>query len=175
MLQHNNYGYTNRASRRHSLPLNTFGMTWNAVSSDLNFALVPVWKNPKSHIPCCKRRVEVITTVEGGLNLEVQNAHMIVMARCPQIVGHIVYLQDSSSQVVIKFFSLIMQKNCYCLSLGFTSPEKSYDKEFLIRRAATNRVLNVLRHWVSKHSQVRFIFIPIIFITGFTEQDRSSN
>ncbi|KAK3521290.1 hypothetical protein QTP70_003136 [Hemibagrus guttatus] len=36
---------------------------------------------------------------------------------------------------------------------GFTSPEKSYDKEFLIRRAVTNRVLNVLRHWVSKHSQ----------------------
>uniref|UniRef100_A0A672SH29 Ras protein specific guanine nucleotide releasing factor 2 n=1 Tax=Sinocyclocheilus grahami TaxID=75366 RepID=A0A672SH29_SINGR len=35
----------------------------------------------------------------------------------------------------------------------FTNPEKSYDKEFLIRRAATNRVLNVLRHWVSKHSQ----------------------
>uniref|UniRef100_A0A8B9T7Q8 Ras protein specific guanine nucleotide releasing factor 1 n=1 Tax=Anas platyrhynchos TaxID=8839 RepID=A0A8B9T7Q8_ANAPL len=28
------------------------------------------------------------------------------------------------------------------------------DKEFVIRRAATNRVLNVLRHWVSKHSQV---------------------
>uniref|UniRef100_A0A4W3HN81 Ras protein-specific guanine nucleotide-releasing factor 2b n=1 Tax=Callorhinchus milii TaxID=7868 RepID=A0A4W3HN81_CALMI len=27
------------------------------------------------------------------------------------------------------------------------------DKEFIIRRAATNRVLNVLRHWVSKHSQ----------------------
>uniref|UniRef100_A0A4W3JPQ0 Ras protein specific guanine nucleotide releasing factor 1 n=1 Tax=Callorhinchus milii TaxID=7868 RepID=A0A4W3JPQ0_CALMI len=27
------------------------------------------------------------------------------------------------------------------------------DKEFVIRRAATNRVLNVLRHWVSKHSQ----------------------
>lgn len=24
----------------------------------------------------------------------------------------------------------------------------------MIRRAATNRVLNVLRHWVSKHSQV---------------------
>ncbi|XP_016422985.1 ras-specific guanine nucleotide-releasing factor 2-like isoform X2 [Sinocyclocheilus rhinocerous] len=36
---------------------------------------------------------------------------------------------------------------------GFTNPEKSYDKEFLIHRAATNRVLNVLRHWVSKHSQ----------------------
>uniref|UniRef100_A0A671PP50 Ras-specific guanine nucleotide-releasing factor 2-like n=1 Tax=Sinocyclocheilus anshuiensis TaxID=1608454 RepID=A0A671PP50_9TELE len=36
---------------------------------------------------------------------------------------------------------------------GHTALAKSYDKEFLIRRAATNRVLNVLRHWVSKHSQ----------------------
>ncbi|KAM6976162.1 ras-specific guanine nucleotide-releasing factor 2 isoform 4-T4 [Tautogolabrus adspersus] len=37
-------------------------------------------------------------------------------------------------------------------SQGFNS-EKVCDKEFIIRRAATNRVLNVLRHWVSKHSQ----------------------
>uniref|UniRef100_A0A8C7R489 Ras-specific guanine nucleotide-releasing factor 2 n=1 Tax=Oncorhynchus mykiss TaxID=8022 RepID=A0A8C7R489_ONCMY len=44
---------------------------------------------------------------------------------------------------------------------GFSSPpptcfnnsERTCDKEFIIRRAATNRVLNVLRHWVSKHSQ----------------------
>ncbi|XP_057675601.1 ras-specific guanine nucleotide-releasing factor 2-like isoform X1 [Corythoichthys intestinalis] len=34
-----------------------------------------------------------------------------------------------------------------------SSPDKLCDKEFIIRRAATNRVLNVLRHWVSKHSQ----------------------
>uniref|UniRef100_A0A8C4IK20 Ras protein-specific guanine nucleotide-releasing factor 2b n=1 Tax=Dicentrarchus labrax TaxID=13489 RepID=A0A8C4IK20_DICLA len=32
-------------------------------------------------------------------------------------------------------------------------PERTCDKDFIIRRAATNRVLNVLRHWVSKHSQ----------------------
>ncbi|XP_068608860.1 ras-specific guanine nucleotide-releasing factor 2 [Brachionichthys hirsutus] len=38
-------------------------------------------------------------------------------------------------------------------SQGFNNSEKSCDKEFIIRRAATNRVLNVLRHWVSKHSQ----------------------
>lgn len=38
--------------------------------------------------------------------------------------------------------------------LGFSNTEKACDKEFIIRRAATNRVLNVLRHWVSKHSQV---------------------
>ncbi|KAF7649390.1 hypothetical protein LDENG_00141870 [Lucifuga dentata] len=35
----------------------------------------------------------------------------------------------------------------------FTNSERTCDKEFIIRRAATNRVLNVLRHWVSKHSQ----------------------
>ncbi|XP_060091746.1 ras-specific guanine nucleotide-releasing factor 2 isoform X3 [Heteronotia binoei] len=36
---------------------------------------------------------------------------------------------------------------------GFNNTERICDKEFIIRRAATNRVLNVLRHWVSKHSQ----------------------
>uniref|UniRef100_A0A669AWY4 Ras protein-specific guanine nucleotide-releasing factor 2b n=1 Tax=Oreochromis niloticus TaxID=8128 RepID=A0A669AWY4_ORENI len=38
-------------------------------------------------------------------------------------------------------------------SILFTNSERTCDKEFIIRRAATNRVLNVLRHWVSKHSQ----------------------
>uniref|UniRef100_A0A6I8QAI8 Ras protein specific guanine nucleotide releasing factor 2 n=1 Tax=Xenopus tropicalis TaxID=8364 RepID=A0A6I8QAI8_XENTR len=36
---------------------------------------------------------------------------------------------------------------------GFNNMERICDKEFIIRRAATNRVLNVLRHWVSKHAQ----------------------
>ncbi|XP_044518886.1 ras-specific guanine nucleotide-releasing factor 2 isoform X1 [Gracilinanus agilis] len=36
---------------------------------------------------------------------------------------------------------------------GFNNTERTCDKEFIIRRTATNRVLNVLRHWVSKHSQ----------------------
>ncbi|NXK40780.1 RGRF1 factor, partial [Piprites chloris] len=38
-------------------------------------------------------------------------------------------------------------------SAGFPTDQRNGDKEFVIRRAATNRVLNVLRHWVSKHSQ----------------------
>uniref|UniRef100_A0A8D1NHW2 Ras protein specific guanine nucleotide releasing factor 1 n=1 Tax=Sus scrofa TaxID=9823 RepID=A0A8D1NHW2_PIG len=38
-------------------------------------------------------------------------------------------------------------------SSGFPPDQRNGDKEFVIRRAATNRVLNVLRHWVSKHSQ----------------------
>ncbi|XP_013931557.1 PREDICTED: ras-specific guanine nucleotide-releasing factor 1 isoform X2 [Thamnophis sirtalis] len=38
-------------------------------------------------------------------------------------------------------------------SAGFPPDQRNSDKEFVIRRAATNRVLNVLRHWVSKHAQ----------------------
>uniref|UniRef100_A0A8C5BB40 Ras-specific guanine nucleotide-releasing factor 1-like n=1 Tax=Gadus morhua TaxID=8049 RepID=A0A8C5BB40_GADMO len=38
-------------------------------------------------------------------------------------------------------------------STGFPTDQRNGDKEFVIRRAATNRVLNVLRHWVSKHAQ----------------------
>ncbi|XP_029412066.1 ras-specific guanine nucleotide-releasing factor 2 isoform X2 [Nannospalax galili] len=36
---------------------------------------------------------------------------------------------------------------------GFNNTDRTCDKEFIIRRTATNRVLNVLRHWVSKHAQ----------------------
>ncbi|XP_041081929.1 ras-specific guanine nucleotide-releasing factor 1 isoform X2 [Polyodon spathula] len=36
---------------------------------------------------------------------------------------------------------------------GYPTDQRNGDKEFVIRRAATNRVLNVLRHWVSKHAQ----------------------
>ncbi|KAM8778287.1 ras-specific guanine nucleotide-releasing factor 2 isoform 5-T5 [Rhynchonycteris naso] len=36
---------------------------------------------------------------------------------------------------------------------GFNNTDRICDKEFIIRRTATNRVLNVLRHWVSKHTQ----------------------
>lgn len=47
---------------------------------------------------------------------------------------------------------------------GFPTDQRNGDKEFVIRRAATNRVLNVLRHWVSKHSQVQFTFPSIFFL-----------
>lgn len=40
---------------------------------------------------------------------------------------------------------------------GFPTDQRNGDKEFVIRRAATNRVLNVLRHWVSKHPQVSIV------------------
>ncbi|VTJ72857.1 Hypothetical predicted protein [Marmota monax] len=43
---------------------------------------------------------------------------------------------------------------------GFNNTERTCDKEFIIRRTATNRVLNVLRHWVSKHAQATARTVP---------------
>ncbi|XP_072310385.1 ras-specific guanine nucleotide-releasing factor 2 isoform X1 [Eucyclogobius newberryi] len=50
-------------------------------------------------------------------------------------------------------FAIATAAASHSSSQGFSGSEKNCDKEFIIRRAATNRVLNVLRHWVSKHSQ----------------------
>ncbi|XP_034565855.1 ras-specific guanine nucleotide-releasing factor 2 isoform X3 [Notolabrus celidotus] len=50
-------------------------------------------------------------------------------------------------------FAIATAAASHSTSQGFNNSEKVCDKEFIIRRAATNRVLNVLRHWVSKHSQ----------------------
>uniref|UniRef100_A0A8C7Z2I5 Ras protein specific guanine nucleotide releasing factor 1 n=1 Tax=Oryzias sinensis TaxID=183150 RepID=A0A8C7Z2I5_9TELE len=47
----------------------------------------------------------------------------------------------------------VCAKTLYSHFSGFPTDQRNGDKEFVIRRAATNRVLNVLRHWVSKHSQ----------------------
>ncbi|XP_028614784.1 ras-specific guanine nucleotide-releasing factor 1 isoform X3 [Grammomys surdaster] len=39
------------------------------------------------------------------------------------------------------------------LASGVSEEQRNSDKDFVIRRAATNRVLNVLRHWITKHTQ----------------------
>uniref|UniRef100_A0A671TRE2 Ras protein specific guanine nucleotide releasing factor 2 n=1 Tax=Sparus aurata TaxID=8175 RepID=A0A671TRE2_SPAAU len=62
--------------------------------------------------------------------------------RSPSTPRHLRYRQTGGELHVPSFFLP-----------GFSNSEKTCDKEFIIRRAATNRVLNVLRHWVSKHSQ----------------------
>lgn len=66
----------------------------------------------------------------------------------------------SDSSVLCELGLIVILLN---LILGFPTDQRNGDKEFVIRRAATNRVLNVLRHWVSKHSQVQFTF-PSFFL-----------
>ncbi|KAG2470422.1 RGRF1 factor, partial [Polypterus senegalus] len=48
---------------------------------------------------------------------------------------------------------LVLLQSMAQIPTGFPTDQRNGDKEFVIRRAATNRVLNVLRHWVSKHAQ----------------------
>lgn len=69
-----------------------------------------------------------------------------------------VFLKRSARNVSIKLTGQLKWSlyACVCVfSAGFPTDQRNGDKEFVIRRAATNRVLNVLRHWVSKHSPVK--------------------
>uniref|UniRef100_A0A8C8G296 Ras protein-specific guanine nucleotide-releasing factor 2a n=1 Tax=Oncorhynchus tshawytscha TaxID=74940 RepID=A0A8C8G296_ONCTS len=75
--------------------------------------------------------------------------------------GHMRYRQSGSStgennrgtMSPASAFAIATAAAGHGSSQGFNNSERTCDKEFIIRRAATNRVLNVLRHWVSKHSQ----------------------
>lgn len=71
------------------------------------------------------------------------------------------YIKYLNTKVIHESFILSHNNNNSSCSFPFcffppvfTNSERTCDKDFIIRRAATNRVLNVLRHWVSKHSQV---------------------
>lgn len=56
---------------------------------------------------------------------------------------------------IVKIATVLCRPSLNMISAGFPTDQRNGDKEFVIRRAATNRVLNVLRHWVSKHSPVK--------------------
>ncbi|KAJ0012862.1 hypothetical protein NQD34_017196 [Periophthalmus magnuspinnatus] len=80
--------------------------------------------------------------------------------RSPSTPRHLRYRQggvtsgdNSRTMSPASAFAIATAAASHSSSQGFSSSEKNCDKEFIIRRAATNRVLNVLRHWVSKHSQ----------------------
>uniref|UniRef100_A0A8C6LLB3 Ras protein specific guanine nucleotide releasing factor 2 n=1 Tax=Nothobranchius furzeri TaxID=105023 RepID=A0A8C6LLB3_NOTFU len=78
--------------------------------------------------------------------------------RSPSTPRHLRYRQSGAENSRCNMspasaFAIATAAAGHSSSQGFNNSEKSCDKEFIIRRAATNRVLNVLRHWVSKHSQ----------------------
>ncbi|XP_024155127.1 ras-specific guanine nucleotide-releasing factor 2 isoform X3 [Oryzias melastigma] len=79
--------------------------------------------------------------------------------RSPSTPRHLRYRQsggaagEGSRVSPASAFAIATAAAGHSSSQGFVNSEKGCDKEFIIRRAATNRVLNVLRHWVSKHSQ----------------------
>ncbi|KAM6901146.1 ras-specific guanine nucleotide-releasing factor 2 isoform 1-T1 [Lycodopsis pacificus] len=81
--------------------------------------------------------------------------------RSPSTPRHLRYRQSGGSPAEnsrctmspASSFAIATAAAGHSSSQSFTNSDKVCDKEFIIRRAATNRVLNVLRHWVSKHSQ----------------------
>lgn len=66
---------------------------------------------------------------------------------------------------VFSSFGVLFAYHFILFPAGFPTDQRNGDKEFVIRRAATNRVLNVLRHWVSKHSPVNINLLQILFKT----------
>uniref|UniRef100_A0A8C3LD48 Ras protein specific guanine nucleotide releasing factor 1 n=1 Tax=Chrysolophus pictus TaxID=9089 RepID=A0A8C3LD48_CHRPC len=69
----------------------------------------------------------------------------VVMPSCREL--------DSTRSALSAASAFAIATAAVLLLSGFPTDQRNGDKEFVIRRAATNRVLNVLRHWVSKHSQ----------------------
>uniref|UniRef100_A0A8C0XHH8 Ras-specific guanine nucleotide-releasing factor 2 n=1 Tax=Castor canadensis TaxID=51338 RepID=A0A8C0XHH8_CASCN len=77
--------------------------------------------------------------------------------RSPSTPRHLRYRQPGG-QVADNAHCSVSPASAFAIATaaaGHGSPpgEETCDKEFIIRRTATNRVLNVLRHWVSKHAQ----------------------
>lgn len=90
----------------------------------------------------------------------------------PATVQHFVSFSNRSPKINALFQPLGTGPNCsvcFFASKGFNN-ERTCDKEFIIRRTATNRVLNVLRHWVSKHAQVIPTFQQLINFNDFIFQ-----
>uniref|UniRef100_A0A672YJH5 Ras protein specific guanine nucleotide releasing factor 2 n=1 Tax=Sphaeramia orbicularis TaxID=375764 RepID=A0A672YJH5_9TELE len=118
---------------------------------------------------CGKLRRSIRRTVLESVSLEKiipespqsSDAGDMSPCRSPSTPRHLRYRQPGGKTLFANVFTLseltlyiIVSSLPVCFFPPvFTNSERTCDKEFIIRRAATNRVLNVLRHWVSKHSQ----------------------
>ncbi|KAF6357473.1 Ras protein specific guanine nucleotide releasing factor 2 [Rhinolophus ferrumequinum] len=97
----------------------------------------------------------------GGESSPAADATELSPCRSPSTPRHLRYRQpggqaaDSSHCSVspASAFAIATAAAGHGSPPGFNNTERICDKEFIIRRTATNRVLNVLRHWVSKHAQ----------------------
>ncbi|XP_052572605.1 ras-specific guanine nucleotide-releasing factor 1 isoform X3 [Peromyscus californicus insignis] len=96
------------------------------------------------------RRMSLATT--GPASAILPSWSPILPPQSPLVLGQIL-LQAKNANRESPRHPLPQQRFHTKALPGFPPDQRNGDKEFVIRRAATNRVLNVLRHWVSKHSQ----------------------
>ncbi|XP_026644805.1 ras-specific guanine nucleotide-releasing factor 1 [Microtus ochrogaster] len=96
------------------------------------------------------RRMSLATT--GPASAGLSSWSPILPPQSPLILGQILLTAKNANRESPRH--PLPQQRFHTKALpGFPPDQRNGDKEFVIRRAATNRVLNVLRHWVSKHSQ----------------------
>ncbi|CAO2634034.1 Ras-specific guanine nucleotide-releasing factor 1 [Lemmus lemmus] len=96
------------------------------------------------------RRMSLATT--GPASAALPSWSPILPPQSPLILGQILLTAKNANRESPRH--PLPQQRFHTKALpGFPPDQRNGDKEFVIRRAATNRVLNVLRHWVSKHSQ----------------------
>ncbi|XP_043920173.1 ras-specific guanine nucleotide-releasing factor 2 [Protopterus annectens] len=104
------------------------------------------------------------TSVDRAVSESPQPVETPDMSPCrsPSTPRHLRYRQTGAVQSVENNRCTVSPASAFAIATaaaghgsppGFNNTERICDKEFIIRRAATNRVLNVLRHWVSKHIQ----------------------
>ncbi|XP_072462361.1 ras-specific guanine nucleotide-releasing factor 2 isoform X5 [Notamacropus eugenii] len=111
------------------------------------------------------RRAAVLETVSGDRTVSESNPALdkaeLSPCRSPSTPRHLRY-RSPGGQTADNPHCSVSPASAFAIATaaaghgsppGFNNSERTCDKEFIIRRTATNRVLNVLRHWVSKHSQ----------------------
>ncbi|XP_028721788.1 ras-specific guanine nucleotide-releasing factor 1 [Peromyscus leucopus] len=126
--------------------------TRSALSASSAFAIATAGANestPKKE-KFQYRRMSLATT--GPASAILPSWSPILPPQSPLVLGQIL-LQAKNANRESPRHPLPQQRFHTKALPGFPPDQRNGDKEFVIRRAATNRVLNVLRHWVSKHSQ----------------------
>ncbi|XP_060241523.1 ras-specific guanine nucleotide-releasing factor 1 isoform X2 [Meriones unguiculatus] len=127
----------------------------SALSAASAFAIATAGANEGTPNKEKYRRMSLATT--GSASAVLPSWSPILPTQSPLILGQILLAAKNANRESPRHPSShhpLPQQRFHTKALpGFPPDQRNGDKEFVIRRAATNRVLNVLRHWVSKHSQ----------------------
>nr|XP_048311855.1 ras-specific guanine nucleotide-releasing factor 2 isoform X1 [Myodes glareolus] len=117
--------------------------------------------SPTSHSPTASPPPHTAAVLESAPADRAGDSTELSPCRSPSTPRHLRYRQPGG-QVADSPHCSVSPASAFAIATaaaghgsppGFNNTERTCDKEFIIRRTATNRVLNVLRHWVSKHAQ----------------------
>ncbi|XP_055485825.1 ras-specific guanine nucleotide-releasing factor 1 isoform X2 [Psammomys obesus] len=127
----------------------------SALSAASAFAIATAGANEGTPNKEKYRRMSLATT--GSASAVLPSWSPLLPTQSPLVLGQILLTAKNANRDSPRHPSShhpLPQQRFHTKALpGFPPDQRNGDKEFVIRRAATNRVLNVLRHWVSKHSQ----------------------